>query len=139
MHYIQTMKCSKGCVHQRSDHILEINLMPDCEIHESDAAEFQKIIDLMEESENLVLVDHRTPHSFSFNGMLKFKEMDNVKALALLTQEGMNTYVAQFISQLITSYPVVVYQNKANCVRWLHSFVPKKKSIPQPETGVVVK
>ncbi|MCB2220583.1 MAG: hypothetical protein KQI35_09325 [Bacteroidetes bacterium] len=139
MHYIQTVQCCKGSVLQRSDQILEVKLKPDCEIEESDAEELQAIFNLMKENGNLILVDHRTPHSFSFKGMLKFKDMANVKALALLTQEGMNTDVAQFISQLITSYPVVVHQNKANCIRWLQSFIPKKKSIPQPENGVVVK
>ncbi len=139
MQIIQTITCSCGRVRERTDGIIEIALIPDTEIGEKEAGEFLTILDFISARDHLILFDHRIPHCLSFKGMLKLKHAENIKSLALLAKDGINTDIALFIGKIITDYPVRVFHSKGACVNWLKMSSSKVIPTPQPEYGVVVK
>jgi len=121
--YTKSINCSMGKIHLRVDQIIEIQMTNGIEITEHEIKEMVSILKELRSYPLPVLLDHRIPHSFSYQGLVSLSLTTKINGLALIANKGLNKRVAECLQQFASSFPIQIFEKKRTAVAWAMNYV----------------
>lgn len=113
------IKCSAGKVYLRKDGIVAIRYSDNTTLKADNVKELVNTARSLSDQELSILIDHRIPHTFTFDAFASLRQSNTVQKLAFIIKKGINEKIAQVYKRGNLPFLVELFHDENEAVSWL--------------------